>query len=597
MTLEGVATCGADDPRKDARCTSPTATSAPSSRSGMGVATVPTVAVATRKVQDVLSNRTIPLLAIFSAISFTIMMFNIPVPGGTTAHGVGGTLIAIVLGPWAAVIGVSVALIIQALFFGDGGVLAIFANCFNMAIVHAVRRLRRRTGCSPDGRRSCRAGAPGRRGSRPTSAITVSALAVGIELGIQPHAVHRERARRCTARTACREAVPAMLLAHVFGASVVEGVITVPRHRLPPEAPPGVPDPAADRVRDGRRARGPGRAGGRCGSWSARRSSGPSCCSRSSGWRSGGGDPGHAVRRRLVERRLGRRRLDAAGRRRDLAAILVPLAWLVLPPAPQARGHGVRRGGRARAARADRARLRVRRGIARRTSRPPSATSPGAAGPVVDVQRAARRLQPAAAVLRRRQRAAVARRDRLRDRRDRRHPAVRRRDLRPRLADPAVRRRRRDRRRARRRRHVDRGGADTTTATAHDHEGHVGWLEHTVAGISGSIERAVFTEEHARSAGWLQGLDPRAKLGMFLAVVLAASLSSSILVLVALYAVDPRRRGGEPHPVRLLRQAGLARHPALRRDRRHPGDLLRARPAPVRARRSGRSRSRPRSRA
>jgi cobalt ECF transporter T component CbiQ len=76
-----------------------------------------------------------------------------------------------------------------------------------------------------------------------------------------------------------------------------------------------------------------------------------------------------------------------------------------------------------------------------------------------------------------------------------------------------------------------------TTATAHDHEGHVGWLEHTVAGISGSIERSIFTEEHARSAGWLQALDPRAKLGMFLAVILAASLSSSILTLVALYAV------------------------------------------------------------
>jgi cobalt/nickel transport system permease protein len=76
-----------------------------------------------------------------------------------------------------------------------------------------------------------------------------------------------------------------------------------------------------------------------------------------------------------------------------------------------------------------------------------------------------------------------------------------------------------------------------TTATAHDHEGHVGWLEHTVAGISGSIERSIFTEEHARSAGWLQALDPRAKLGMFLAVILAASLSSSILTLIALYAV------------------------------------------------------------
>jgi cobalt/nickel transport system permease protein len=68
-------------------------------------------------------------------------------------------------------------------------------------------------------------------------------------------------------------------------------------------------------------------------------------------------------------------------------------------------------------------------------------------------------------------------------------------------------------------------------------DGHVGWLEHTLAGITGSIERAVFTEEHARSRGWLQGIDPRAKLGMFLAVVLAASLSTSIAVEIALYAV------------------------------------------------------------
>ena len=77
----------------------------------------------------------------------------------------------------------------------------------------------------------------------------------------------------------------------------------------------------------------------------------------------------------------------------------------------------------------------------------------------------------------------------------------------------------------------------TTTANKAGHEGHSGWLEHTIAGITASIERAVFTEEHARSRGWLQAVDPRAKLGMFLAVVLAASLSSSIAVEIALYLV------------------------------------------------------------
>ena len=68
-------------------------------------------------------------------------------------------------------------------------------------------------------------------------------------------------------------------------------------------------------------------------------------------------------------------------------------------------------------------------------------------------------------------------------------------------------------------------------------DGHVGWLERTLAGITGSIERAVFTEEHARGRGWLQAVDPRAKLAMFLLVVLAASLSSVLAVEVVLYAV------------------------------------------------------------
>jgi cobalt/nickel transport system permease protein len=62
-----------------------------------------------------------------------------------------------------------------------------------------------------------------------------------------------------------------------------------------------------------------------------------------------------------------------------------------------------------------------------------------------------------------------------------------------------------------------------------------GWIEKTLAGIAGAIEQAVFTEEHTHKDGWLQGIDPRAKLVMFLATVLAASLSNSLLALVAFY--------------------------------------------------------------
>ncbi len=68
-------------------------------------------------------------------------------------------------------------------------------------------------------------------------------------------------------------------------------------------------------------------------------------------------------------------------------------------------------------------------------------------------------------------------------------------------------------------------------------EERLGWVEETLGGIAGSIERAVFTEEHSRKAGWLQGLDPRAKLGMFLAIVLAASFSRSLLMLALLYTL------------------------------------------------------------
>jgi cobalt/nickel transport system permease protein len=191
---------------------------------GMGVATVPGWLLATRKVQAVLTNRTIPLLAVFSAMSFTIMMFNVPVPGGTTAHGVGGTLIAIVLGPWAAAIAVSVALIIQALFFGDGGILAIFANCLNMAFIlpfvgYGAYRLL--AGRSPilSTRRAWAAGIGAYVG------ITASALAVGVQLGIQP-ILFTENGHALYSPYGLSEAIPAMLIAHMFGASIVEALIT-----------------------------------------------------------------------------------------------------------------------------------------------------------------------------------------------------------------------------------------------------------------------------------------------------------------------------------------------------------------------------------
>lgn len=111
---------------------------------------VPIWLLSIRKVKETVPREKLPLLGVAAAFSFLAMMFNVPLPGGTTGHAVGGTLIAILLGPYAACLAVSVALLIQALFFGDGGILAFGANSFNMAfalpftgyfVYHGVKKL------------------------------------------------------------------------------------------------------------------------------------------------------------------------------------------------------------------------------------------------------------------------------------------------------------------------------------------------------------------------------------------------------------------------------------------------------------------------
>lgn len=107
----------------------------PSTCAVLGAVMIPVWYNAVKKVKDEVPKEKLPLIGVGAAFSFLSMMFNIPLPGGTTGHAVGGTLIAVIFGPRAACLAVSVALFIQALFFGDGGILAFGANCFNMAFI------------------------------------------------------------------------------------------------------------------------------------------------------------------------------------------------------------------------------------------------------------------------------------------------------------------------------------------------------------------------------------------------------------------------------------------------------------------------------
>lgn len=186
---------------------------------------VPTLAVASRRVSAVLRTKQVPLLAMFAAVSFLVMMFNVPIPDGTTAHAVGAVIIAIVLGPWAAVIAVSVALLFQALLFGDGGVLAYGANVVNMAILmpfvgYAVYRLIAGRSALTATRRVVAAGIAGFVG------INAAGLATAIELGIQPDLFHTAAGAPLYSPYHLSQSIPAMALAHVIVAGPVEAVLT-----------------------------------------------------------------------------------------------------------------------------------------------------------------------------------------------------------------------------------------------------------------------------------------------------------------------------------------------------------------------------------
>ena len=93
------------------------------------------LANAVRVANKKLGERHIPMMGILAAFVFAAQMINFPVAGGTSGHVIGAALVAILMGPWAAVIIMSVVLIAQSLIFQDGGLLALGANIFNMGII------------------------------------------------------------------------------------------------------------------------------------------------------------------------------------------------------------------------------------------------------------------------------------------------------------------------------------------------------------------------------------------------------------------------------------------------------------------------------
>jgi cobalt/nickel transport system permease protein len=192
--------------------------------------------IASRKLRRVFTGRLVPTMALMSAFCFVIQMINVPLPGGTTGHAVGASLAAIVLGPWPAVISLSVALVIQALFFGDGGITTLGANCFNMAVVqvftaYLLFRFFASGAKTPRGY-AFAAGAAG------YISLNVAALFTGIELGLQPHIAHAVDGTPLYAPYPLHISVPAMVLSHLvagFAEAVLSGAAILYLIRTAPD--------------------------------------------------------------------------------------------------------------------------------------------------------------------------------------------------------------------------------------------------------------------------------------------------------------------------------------------------------------------------
>ena len=192
----------------------------------MFIIVLPFWGIGVRNLREKMTSRNVPLIALVAAFSFVIMMFNVPIPGGTTAHAVGGALAAIILGPEIATLAISIALVIQAFFFGDGGILALGANCFNMAVVlpyvsFAIYQAISKNQPANSKRRIVGAALGGWTG------LTVAAFFAGFEFGIQPMLFHTANSTPLYAPYPLSISIPAMVLAHALIASPVEALVTV----------------------------------------------------------------------------------------------------------------------------------------------------------------------------------------------------------------------------------------------------------------------------------------------------------------------------------------------------------------------------------
>jgi len=165
------------------------------------------------------------LLAVSSAFVFAAQMINFPILFGTSGHLIGGTFLSILLGPYVAILSMTIVLMMQALFFADGGISTFGANVFNMAVIGGLSFFLVRF-LAKDPKRSGRFFLSIFIAS--LLAVVLGALACGLQIGFSP---------TFSDSGGITATVPAMLFWHVFiglGEAAITAALISQLHRLQP---------------------------------------------------------------------------------------------------------------------------------------------------------------------------------------------------------------------------------------------------------------------------------------------------------------------------------------------------------------------------
>jgi len=173
-----------------------------------------------KKLKEKLDDKTFPLVSTLTALSFLIMMINIPIPTGTSGHAIGTAMLSILFDPWIAYISISLVLFIQAVIFGDGGITAWAVNSLSMGFVAAwtayivyklLKNINKNLALFFSG----------------WSSLVVSSIVIAVVLGIQPYMAKSPDGKPLFFPFGLDITIPSIVGSHILYFGVIEGIFTI----------------------------------------------------------------------------------------------------------------------------------------------------------------------------------------------------------------------------------------------------------------------------------------------------------------------------------------------------------------------------------